>query len=173
MTNSLAGFQSLKNHTYNLANVYDYVVYNFYSYLRDANMDSMSWSSMQVSIERVEGLDWDNAEQLSGAIDIVKTIGLLNLFGIASFTMNVKQLIEYTKLAMDMSDSEQIIKKLQQFKIIRFAAYKQRFILFEGTDIDLELEIRNASAVIARPTAFIDELRQYINKRISTVKKNS
>lgn len=171
-TNSLAGFQSLKNHTYNLANVYDYVVYNFYSYLRDANMDSMSWSSMQVSIERVEGLDWDNTEQLSGAIDIVKTIGLLNLFGIASFTMNVKQLIEYTKLAMDMSDSEQIIKKLQQFKIIRFAAYKQRFILFEGTDIDLELEIRNASAVIARPTAFIDELRQYINKRISPVKSH-
>lgn len=171
-TNSLAGFQSLKNHTYNLANVYDYVVYNFYSYLRDANMDSMSWSSMQVSIERVEGLDWDNAEQLSEAIDIVKTIGLLNLFGIASFTMNVKQLIEYTKLAMDMSDSEQIIKKLQQFKIIRFAAYKQRFILFEGTDIDLELEIRNASAVIARPTAFIDELRQYINKRISPVKSH-
>ena len=171
-TNSLAVFQSLKNHTYNLANVYDYVVYNFYSYLKDANMDSMSWSSMQVSIERVEGLDWDNAKQLSGAIDIVKTIGLLNLFGIGSFTMNAKQLMEYAKLAMDMSDSEQIIKKLQQFKIIRYAAYKQRFILFEGTDIDLELEIRNASAVIARPTAFIDELRQYINKRISPVKSH-
>lgn len=171
-SNSLAEFQSQKNLTYNLANVYDYVVYNFYSYLKDANMDSMSWSSMQVSIERVEGLDWDNTKQLSGAIDIVKTIGLLNLFGIASFTMNAKQLVEYAKLAMDMSDSEQIIRKLQQFKIIRYAAYKQRFILFEGTDIDLELEIRNASAIIARPIAFIDELRRYINKRISPVKSH-
>lgn len=171
-SNSLAEFQSQKNLTYNLTSVYDYVVYNFYSYLKDANMDSMSWSSMQVSIERVEGLDWDNAKQLSGAIDIVKTIGLLNLFGIASFTMNVKQLMEYAKLAMDMSDSEQIIRKLQQFKIIRYAAYKQRFILFEGTDIDLELEIRNASAVVARPIAFIDELRRYINKRISPVKSH-
>lgn len=171
-SNSLAGFQCQKNLTYNLANVYDYVVYNFYSYLKDANVDSMSWSSMQVSIERVEGLDWDNAKQLSGAIDIVKTIGLLNLFGIASFKMNAKQLMEYVKLAMDISDSEQIIKRLQQFKIIRYAAYKQRFILFEGTDIDLELEIRNASAVIARPTIFIDELRQYINKRISPVKSH-
>lgn len=171
-SNSLAGFQSQNNLSYNLANVYDYVVYNFYSYLKDANMDSMSWSSMQVSIERVEGLDWENAKQLSGAIDIVKTIGLLNLFGIASFTMNSKQLMEYVKLAMDISDSEQIIKRLQQFKIIRYAAYKQRFILFEGTDIDLELEIRNASAVIARPTVFIDELRQYINKRISPVKSH-
>ena len=48
----------------------------------------MSWSSMQVSIERVEGLDWDNIEQMTNAVKIVKTIGLLNLFGIASFTMS-------------------------------------------------------------------------------------
>lgn len=168
--NSLAEFQAKPNLTYNLANVYDYTVFNFYSYLKDANMDSMSWSSMQVSIERVEGLDWDNSEQLTGAIKIVKAIGLLNLFGIASFKMNPKQMAEYARWAMDVQNADDVIDKLQRFKIIRYAEYKQRLLLFEGTDIDLELEIQKAGAQVARPVAFIDELRCFINKRILPVK---
>lgn len=168
--NSLAEFQAKPNLTYNLANVYDYTVFNFYSYLKDANMDSMSWSSMQVSIERVEGLDWDNSEQLTGAIKIVKAIGLLNLFGIASSKMDHEQMAEYARLAMNVQDAADIIDKLRRFKIIRFAEYKQRLLLFEGTDIDLELEIQKAGAVVERPVSFIDDLRKFVNSRISPVK---
>ena len=169
-SNSLSEFKTSTNLTYNLANVYDYIVYNFYSYLKDANVDSMSWSSMQVSIERVEGLDWDNSEQLTGAIKIVKAIGLLNLFGIASFKMNPKQMAEYARLAMDVQNADDVIDKLQRFKIIRYAEYKQRLLLFEGTDIDLELEIQKAGAVVERPVSFIDDLRKFVNSRISPVK---
>ena len=169
-TNSFSEFTPKQNLTYNLANVYDYIVFNFYSYLKDANMDSMSWSSMQVSIERVEGLYWSDAKQNEDAIKIVKAIGLLNLFGIASFTMDTKQMSEYAQLAMDIDDSERIINQLQKFKIIRYAAYKQRLLLFEGTDIDLELEIQKAGVIVARPVSFIDELRCFINNRISPVK---
>ncbi|MCQ2960173.1 MAG: hypothetical protein MJ198_08310 [Bacteroidales bacterium] len=168
--NSLSMFSPQQNLTYNLSNVYDYIAFNFYSYLKDANIDSMSWSSIQVSIERIEGLDWDNAEQLTNAIKIVKAIGLQNLFGIASFQMNANQMSEYARLAMNVADAKQIIDRLQRFKIIRFAAYKQRLLLFEGTDIDLEYEIKNAGSVVARPVDFIDDLRCFINKRISPVK---
>ena len=169
-SNSLSEFKTSTNLTYNLANVYDYIVYNFYSYLKDANVDSMSWSSMQVSIERVEGLDWDNSEQLTGAIKIVKAIGLLNLFGIASSKMDHEQMAEYARLAMNVQDAADIIDKLRRFKIIRFAEYKQRLLLFEGTDIDLELEIQKAGAVVERPFSFIDDLRKFVNSRISPVK---
>ncbi|MBR7034148.1 MAG: hypothetical protein IKI25_00120, partial [Bacteroidales bacterium] len=169
-SNSLAEFKAETNLTYNLAKVYDYIIFNFYSYLKDANMDSMSWSSMQVSIERVEGLDWDNSEQLTGAIKIVKAIGLLNLFGIASFKMEPEQLAEYARLAMAVQSAGDIIDKLQQFKIIRHAKYKKRLLLFEGTDVDLELEIQRAGAQVARPVTFIDDLRCFINKRILPVK---
>lgn len=169
-SNSLSEFLTESDLTYNLAKVYDYIVFNFYSYLKDANVDSMSWSSMQVSIERVEGLDWDSGEQLTSAIKIVKAIGLLNLFGIASFAMSPEQMAKYTRLAMAVQDSDKIINKLMRFKIIRYAEYKQRLLLFEGTDIDLELEIRKASTQVARPVSFIDDLRKFINSRISPVK---
>ena len=169
-SNSFTEFQTKSNLTYNLANVYDYIVFNFYSYLKDANVDSMSWSSMQVSIERVEGLDWDTGEQLTNAIKIVKAIGLLNLFGIASFAMSPEQMAEYARLAMAVQDADNIIGKLKRLKIIRYAEYKQRLLLFEGTDIDLEFEIRKASTQVARPVSFIDDLRKFINSRISPVK---
>lgn len=169
-SNSLSEFQTKTNLTYNLANVYDYIVFNFYSYLKDANMDSMSWSSMQVSIERVEGLDWTSAEQQSDAIKIVKSIGLLNLFGIAGFAMEPGQMAEYAQLAMAVQDADIVIDKLVRFKIVRYAEYKQRLLLFEGTDIDLELEIRRASSQVSRPVSFIDGLREFVNSRISPVK---
>lgn len=169
-SNSFSEFKSDTNLTYNLACVYDYITYNFYSYLKDANMDSMSWNSMQVAVERVEGIDWDNEKQMANAIKIVKSIGLLNLFGFASFMMDEKQMSAYAHLAMAIDDAECIINKLQKFRIIRYAKYKKRLLLFEGTDIDLELEIKKAGAIVAKPVSFIDDLRCFINKRISPVK---
>jgi hypothetical protein len=168
--NSLSEFQPKQNLTYHLGIVYDYINYNFYSFLKDANADSMSWGAMQVSIERVEGVEWNTAKQLNDAINIVKAIGLLNLFGIASFQLNGEQMAKYAQLAMDIEDAKGLIEKLIRLKIVRYASYKNRLMLFEGTDIDLELEIQKAGAVVSRPVSFIDDLRQFISHRVSPVK---
>lgn len=161
---------SIEGQTYNLENVYDYVNYSFYSFLKDANADSMSWSSMQVAIERVEGQSWDSHTQMLQAVSIVKAIGLLNLFGVAGFRLPKESLAEYAMLAMGISDAMTIIEKLVQKKIIRYAAYKDRVMLFEGTDVNLEAEFREAGMMISRPVDFVDELTIYFNRRISPVK---
>ena len=168
--NSLSEFQPKRNLTYHLGLVYDYISYNFYSYLKDVNADSMSWASMQASIERVEGLKWESTDQLNDAINIVKAIGILNLFGVASFQLDSVQMVRYAKLAMDVENAQELVEKLKRLKIVRFASYKNRLMLFEGTDIDIELEIQKASAVVSRPVSFIDDLRQFISKRVSPVK---
>ena len=169
-SNSLAEFEPDKHLTYNLQKVYDYVLYNFYSYLKDANADSMSWSAMQVSIERVEGQKWESKEQMLDAVNLVKAIGLLNLFAVAGFRLEREHLAEYARLAMNIPHAEEIIKMLEAKKIIRYAAYKERLMLFEGTDVDLEAEIREAGMMVARPVAFVDELNVFFNKRIAPVK---
>lgn len=168
--NSIMDFTPTRHLTYNLARVYDYIIYNFSSYLKDANVDSMSWSSIQFSIERVEGNDWDSKEQIVQAINLVKAIGLLNLFGSAGFKFSEEHLAKYAYWAMGIYDAETILRKLVEKKIIRYAVYKERFVLFEGTDVDLEGEIRNAGLVVPRPVAFVDELSIFFNKRISPVK---
>lgn len=169
-TNSIVEFEAKPNQTYNLQNVYDYIVYSFYSYLKDANADSMSWSSMKVSVERVEGQEWESKEQMLQAVKIVKAIGMLNLFGVAGFKLLPEQMSLYAEKAMDVNDAMTIINKLIAKKIIRYAAYKERLMLFEGTDVDLEAEIRDAGMMVSRPVAFVDELSVFFNKRISPVK---
>ncbi|MBR2202896.1 MAG: hypothetical protein IJ914_01675 [Prevotella sp.] len=169
-SNSISEFEPAEHLTYNLSKVYDYVLYNFYSYLKDANADSLSWSTMQLSIERVEGQSWDSKEEMYQAVNIIKAIGLLNLFGTASFKLTAEQLATYAKNAMTIANPESVIQKLVSKKIIRFAVYKERLMLFEGTDVDLEAEIREAGMMVARPVAFVDELNLFFNKRISPVK---
>lgn len=168
--NSLGEFVPKSDLTFNLEYVYDYIVYNFYSYLKDANADSMAWSSMQVSIERVEGLEWDSEDAQMNAIKLVKAIGLLNLFSIATFKLTSEQMAEYASLAMAIPDAALILHRLEQFKIIRFASYKQRLLLFEGTDVDLEAEIKKATGIVPKPVSYIVDLQKYFVNRISPVK---
>lgn len=167
---AVSDFKPQENETYNLQYVYDYIAYNFYSYLKDANADSMNWTSMKVSIERVEGQAWDRKEDMLQAVKIVKAIGLLNLFGVAGFRLSKEQLSEYARMALDIPNADEIISKLEKKMIIRYVAYKERFVLFEGTDVDLEAEIREASLMVSRPVAFVDELSVFFNHRISPVK---
>lgn len=168
--NSISAFKPEQNCTYNLSSVYDYILYNFYSYLKEANADTMNWSSMQVAIERVEGQSWDDKEQMLNAIKIVKAIGLLNLYGVAGFRLTREHLAKYAQFAMNIPDATDVIQKLEWKKIIRYAAYKDRVMLFEGTDVDIETAIREAGLMVARPVAFVDELNVFFNKRISPVK---
>ena len=168
--NSISEFEPAEHLTYNLQKVYDYVLYNFYSYLKDANADSMSWSTIQVSIERVEGQSWSSNEEMLQAVQLVKAIGLLNLFGTARFKLTERNLTDYARMAMAIDNAKEIIQKLSAKKIIRYAAYKDRLMLFEGTDVDLEAEIRDAGMMVARPVTFVDELNVFFNRRISPVK---
>ncbi len=165
--NSLSEFTGK---VYQLQCCYDYIYYNFYSYLKEANADSMQWSSMQVAIERVEGQVWDTKKDLVGAVKLVKAIGLLNLFGNASFHMNHDETDVYAGVALGIENPRALLKKLEQFKIIRYASYKYRYILFDGTDINIEDEIRKAGLVVSRPVNYVDEIRNYCFKKVAPAK---
>ena len=79
-SHSIRDYKVSPDRTYNLADVYDYVVNSFHSYLNDANSDSSGWSAIRLSIERVEGGNWNNSTQMFDAIKVVKSIGLLSVY---------------------------------------------------------------------------------------------
>ncbi len=168
--NSFDAYQPTATNTYNMSVVYDYLVANFHSYLTDANTDSMGWSAIQVAMERVESADWKDASSMTAAMKTVKAIGLLNLFGGAGFSMSKRQLVTYMQLAMDIADADYIVDELIRLSIIRYAEYKQRFILFEGTDINIEEEVAKAAAIVPVPVNPVDSLRTVFNSRVAPVK---
>lgn len=153
-----------------MGKVYDYIVYTFYSFLRDTNADSMSWSAMKVSLERVESVDWESEEQKENALKMTKAIGLMGLFGTAGFTLETHNLAVYAREAMDVKDGEAIVKRLAQYKIVRYAKYKNRLLLFDGTDIDIEYEIRQAELVVDRPVDIVGDISLMLSRTIVPVK---
>lgn len=167
---SVSMYKENENNTYNLADVYDYVVNSFHSYLNDANSDSTGWSAIRMSLERVEGSDWKEPQQMLDALKIVKSIGMLNLFGNAGFTMKRNEISDYASIALGVKFASTILHELERLKIVRYAEYKKRLILFEGTDINIEEEVTNASLVVPKPVNFVDDLRVYFNNRVSPVK---
>lgn len=169
-SHSLMEFTPGENLTYNLAEAYDYIVNSFHSFLTDANSDSMGWSSIRLSIERVEGYDWKESQSLLDAIKMVKAIGMVNLFGNGGFSMTFDDLAEYASKAMAMESPHSILQELSRLKIVRFAEYRSRVILFEGTDVNIEEEILKSAMVVPKPVNFVDELRVYFNERVSPVK---
>lgn len=159
--NSLPKFIETSCTTYNLANIYDYDIYNFHSYLSEINADSAIWTGIKVSLERVESLfDEDTVKDAS---KLIKTIGLINLFGNAGIQCSKEDLSLYAKYALGIENPEIIIDTLDQHKIIRYAKYKSQYILFEGTDVNIEGELLKASGIVPRPGDIADRLKENFN----------
>lgn len=154
---SLNSYIEGKNKTYNMADVYDYSLYNFYSYLSEVNIDSPNWASIRVSLERAEGL-WED-EMVISASKIIKTIGLFNLFGSAGASISKEALSFYSKHALNIANPESVIDLLVQHKIIRFASYKSQYVLFEGTDVNIEDEVLKAASIVPRSRDFVEKLK--------------
>lgn len=168
--NSLINYEAKENCTYSLSEVYDYLVANFHSYLSNANSDSMGWSAILVALERVESANWKDANTLRASIKTVKSIGLLNLLGGAGFSMSMESLCVYMEFALGIKDANSVLNELIRLRIIRYAEYKTRYILFEGTDVNIEEEVSKASAIVPMPVDPVDELRILFNNHVAPAK---
>ncbi|MCP4401992.1 MAG: hypothetical protein GY801_32420, partial [bacterium] len=135
-----------RNPFYNLACLYDYLSHNHHAFLSTKyNPHYGQWAAMRKAIERVEGRFETNIEE---AIKLVKTIGLLNTFASENARVDQHFLIAYAQLSLGIEHPKNIIQDLEDFKIILYRAFKQKFILFEGTDLDFELALLSAGSSV-------------------------
>lgn len=158
---SLNEFKEHSNKTYSLADVYDYTIYNFYSYLSEVNSDSSSWSAMRVALEKVEGLL--ELEHISAASKIIKSIGLLNLFGSAGVNIPRTMFETYAKKALGVENPKELLDLLERYQIIRFAIYKSQYVIFDGTDVNIEYELLKAAGRVLRSRDIISKLTRSFN----------
>lgn len=156
----LAKFKKKENPFYNLSNVYDYLNFNFYSFLTSKyNPDFSAWSSIRSSIEEVERAFDSN---INDYIKAVKTIGLLNIFSASGSILDFNFLIDYLKTACGVSDAKEVIKNLETKNIIRYRSHSNRFILFEGTDLDIQTALIEAGNKISEVADITTLLNRHI-----------
>lgn len=157
---SLVKFNKKENPFYNLSNVYDYLNFNFYSFLTSKyNPDFSAWSSIRSSIEEVERAFDSN---INDYIKAVKTIGLLNIFSASGAILDLNFYVEYLKTACGVSDAKNIMQNLEKKNIIRYRSHSKRFILFEGTDLDIQTALIEAGNKISE----VVDIATILNKHI-------
>ncbi|MBI1692599.1 MAG: hypothetical protein FYV88_3220 [Bacteroidetes bacterium] len=158
----LSKFNKRENPFYNLSFVYDYINFNFYSFITSKyNPDFSAWSSIRSSLEEIErGFDSD----ISDYAKAVKIIGLLNIFCASGTILDGNFLIGYLETACGISDAKSVIQKLVSKKLIRYRSHSKRYILFEGTDLDIQtalIEAGNKISEVSDITALLNKYFQF------------
>lgn len=171
---NLFDYNSLENPHFNVACVYDYLIHNYYSFLTTKyNPHYSQWTNIRAAIEMTEGRFTGSPDN---AVKIIKTIGLLNLFGNSSGNIDEIFLEQYALLSLGIPNSKQIIDELVKSRILRYVGYSNRFVLAQGTDLDVEKALEAASLSVETPKNIIDYVREYftgnyiIAKSVSYIK---
>lgn len=162
---SLKAYKAMPSQTYSVASVYDYLTYHFYTAINEVNADSVGWRSLWVGIERIEASNL-NVSIIKDCLKLIKTIGIINMF-FNGVVLDDNFLITYGENALGLRNVKGLIDILKKQQVIRYAKYKSQYILFEGTDIDIENELYKAASIVPTPSLAIEEILPYIKQKAS------
>lgn len=144
------------NNAFSIPETYDYLFNEYYSYLTSkANVDYTAWAIIREAIDRCEV----NIEDSSAAIQIVKIIGLLKLFGNKAAKIDLSFVDRYFDLIGSKANSKKVLQELERLKIIHFTKYNQSYKLFEGTDLNIEEELLHASKEVSDEIDLVKKLK--------------
>ena len=164
----LSKFNKRENPFYNLSCVYDYLNFNFYSFLTSKyNSDFSSWSSIRSALEEVERT-FDIS--INDYVKAIKTIGLLNIFSASGSTLDRNFLIQYLETTCGVANAGSIVDNLEKKKIILYRSHSQRFILFEGTDLDIQTALIEAGNKISEVSDVTTLLNKYFQFKAESAK---
>ena len=160
---SLNSFDSNKLSYYSIDKVYDYLINNYYSVItqKGAKADFLLWSTIRRALEKIEGVI-DESMQLD-AQRLIKTIGLLNIFSSSAAQLGEAFYISYGKYSLGIKNPKAVLEELEKFKIIRYVKHSFRYIIFEGTDLDIDLAIDEAGKIIEKTSNVVEHLNNYFD----------
>jgi len=148
------------NPFYNVACVYDYLLFNFYSFINSRyNPDFAAWSAIRSSVEAVEQV-FDN-ENIENYSRILKTIGLLNITAANGSDLGKDFLLKYSTICLGIANAKKLISDLEERKIILYRNYSNRYILFEGTDLDISSALIAAANKVSEISDVATLLKDY------------
>lgn len=152
-------FKQYKKGFYSLPEIYDYLIFNFYSFLNSKyNPDFNSWKSIKSALEVVETVFDANLNEYSR---LIKSIGILNINTGAGAVLDIEFWQKYSEKVLSISNSKELIKGLIDRKIIVYRNYLNRFVLNEGTDLDIEMALLEAENKVDNITDVVTMLNKY------------
>lgn len=144
---------------FNLGHVHDYLLFNFYSFIQSKyNPDYAAWNSIRNSLDEIQRR-FDL--QIEDCMSIVKSIGMLNLCAAQGSNMGDDFLTQYARLCLQIPNGAALIEKLKVNKIIIFRDHLRRYVLNEGTSLDVEAALISAASKVDQVNDVATLLKRY------------
>ncbi len=156
------------NKAFELPEVYDYLLEEFYNFLvSKTNPDYSNWSALKNGLERSEAISDIN---IKIAQDFLKTLGILAILARKGSRLDNDFFKSYFNDRYSNNQVEDTIKLLEKNKIIRFSKFDYSFKLFEGTDLDIDKAIMDAESRIDDSIDVLSKLNSHFEFPIITAK---
>jgi hypothetical protein len=165
-------FEKRNQPYYNLSCVHDYLQYNYHSHLTTKyNKHFSQWAGIRNAVERVEAEPLLES-RVDDAVKLVKTIGLLNIFASPAAQLDDEFICQYAEYSLGIKSPQQVLDILRkkQVQIVRFVSHSKRNILFEGTEIDIELAINAAGELVDQVTLVHPLLEKYFKNKYQSAR---
>ena len=154
-------YDEKRNPFYDLGNLYDYLIFNYYTFLNSKyNPDFSLWSGIKSALERIE-IEVEDPNLVSDCQKLIKAIGLLNIFSAKGANMGPEFLIEYMECCLGILESDAALEALADRKILLYRNYDKRFVISEGTDVDIQSELLLAGDQVGEIEDVVSLLRKY------------
>ena len=151
--------QKTKDAFYSIAEVYDYLLYNHFTFINSKyNPHFGAWSAIKAALEKVETTFEDH---INDYFKIIKTIGLLNIFSLSGAKQEEEFFVQYAATCLGINNAATLIKDLSKKQIILYRKYQKRFVLFEGTDLDIESALIEAGGKLEEVTDIVTLVNKY------------
>lgn len=162
--------KKLKENFYSVSNVYDYLVNTLSTEINSSdNPHRAQWLTTFRALERAELAFEDDYKLVS---DVIKTIGLVNIFSKVGGLFDKAFISRYFKLTRKV-DIKSILDRLEKTGIIRFYKHSNKINFLEGTDIDLEQELITIGKEINPDFSISSEIKNLVDLPMLLVKKYS
>lgn len=162
--------KKLKQDFYSVSNVYDYLVNTLSSEINSSdNPHRAQWLTTFRALERAELVFEDDYQQVS---EVIKTIGLVNIFSKVGGLFDKDFIANYFKLTRNFN-ALPILDKLEKTGIVRFYKHSNKINFLEGTDLDLEQELIAISKEINPNFSIANEIKNLVDLPVLLVKRYS
>lgn len=157
------GYDTRTNPFYNLANFYDYLLFNYYSLLTSKhNPDYSAWSGIKSALERVEN-ELEPSDLLFNCQKTIKAIGLLNIFSARGAHLQPEVLKAYLEQCLGIEETDDVLDALVSRKILLYRNYEKRYVISEGTDVDIQSELLLAGDQVGEIEDLVSLLKKYFS----------
>ena len=162
--------RKLNENYYSVSNVYDYLVNTLSSEINSSNNPHrVQWLTTFRALERAELVFEENYRMVS---EVIKTIGLVNIFSKMGGLFDKKFISDYFNLTRGF-DVTSILRRLETSGITRFYKHSNKINFLEGTDLDLEQELITVSKEINPDFSIANEIKNLVNLPVLLVKRYS